>query len=148
MGQPLLPMMFGTDDHTFLCLTLHDFAVSIVEDKENLEFFCEFAFPTSLASREKIACGEFLEKFSQEREDFDCVGLLKTQGFAKDRSLVVVDPATEIVNPVEEIVDPATEFVKPTEEFLDSLRQCPEAEARYMEDQPDVEGEVKKHLFR
>ncbi|KAL7524545.1 hypothetical protein ACHAWF_003171, partial [Thalassiosira exigua] len=45
--QGLLPIMFGGDDYELLCLlSLHDFALSIVDDKGNLNQFCKAAFPS------------------------------------------------------------------------------------------------------
>jgi hypothetical protein len=69
-----------------LCLTLRDFAISVVEEEDNLEQFCHLGFPS--IAKDEIACKSFLEKLSQEETGFDCEGLMESYGYHRDVSLV------------------------------------------------------------
>jgi len=82
----LLPMMFGHNNHHFLCLTLHDFAAAMVADEDNLIFFCNFAF--FLNTKEETACKDFLKELSTKNENENCVDILKSYGFKKDDSYI------------------------------------------------------------
>ena len=80
----LLPMVFS-DDHHLLCLTLHDFAVSMAADTENLDRFCQFAFSSNGTVG---VCQDFLSTLSKQQEHFDCVSILQSRGFRMDISLM------------------------------------------------------------
>jgi len=104
--QFLVPIMFDHNDHHLLCLTVHDFAVSMVADEDNLNYFCRFAF--SAIAKEKNACVEFLQTLSMKQEDEDCMDGLSNFNTA--------EPACKL-----KIIGNCKEFpsIKPSEWFLD-----------------------------
>ena len=81
----LLPMVFS-DDHHFLCLTLHDFAVSMAAGKEKLDRFCQFAFSSNVTVG---VCQDSFLTLSKQQEQFDCVSILQSRGFRTDTSLMI-----------------------------------------------------------
>ena len=93
----LLPRMFGGDTH-FLCLTLRDFAQSLVDDEDNFDEFCSIGFSSS--AKEQADCKDFLLHLSKRRgeKDFDCDGMIKVYGYTRDSSMVFPPLSTRKVN--------------------------------------------------
>jgi len=84
--HPLLSSIFGGNDHHSLCLTLNDFSVSVVEDEDNLDQFCNIGFPS--VKKEEMACKSFLQHLSKKEFLYDCEDMMINFGYSIDSSLI------------------------------------------------------------
>lgn len=81
----LLPQMFGGDT-SLMCLTLRDFAHSLVDDENNFRQFCSIGFSSN--RKEQADCKDILLDLSkiQGEEDLDCDGMMKFYGYSRQKS--------------------------------------------------------------
>ena len=70
----LYDIMFQEDRQDLYCYILHDFAVALHVDKENLEQFCDLSFKDS---KEKKFCADYIKILAEFPENEECVKILR-----------------------------------------------------------------------
>ena len=133
--QVLLYKVFGSNGY-FLCLTLRDFSISIVQDEETLEDYCKLALDGGIDAIDKrTACVKFFAELARRPEGEDCTEIMKSIGFTKDESLEFGD----------------SHFAVPDAEDIEapySPKRCPEGDKLYLRMYPDVKKEFEKGKFK
>lgn len=89
LRKHILPRMFDGKNKHLLCLTLRDFALSIIDDEDNMKHFCAIGFPN--VAKGEMACKIILEKLSEADEVFDCEGLMADIGYHKHSSIIKLE---------------------------------------------------------
>ena len=84
----LLVKVFGDESLYSICLSLRDFGIAMIQDKENLKEYCKYSFDGDKEVLAKItACMIFYEEIAQKSEGEDCLEVMKSLGFERHQSL-------------------------------------------------------------